>query len=128
MKKFLKIPLLIIGLFLTVSTVSSYAETENKSFILKMYQKLNYEPEFDPEGSRKPSRPVDIYLSESEGLTIPGYNVADILSYEILTVDGDPVAVFTDEEDFISFIFSATRAYEIRLEFEEITLTGFITL
>lgn len=80
-----------------------------------------------PNKHRGQSKQLECVITQ-DGLTIPGYDVEDILSYEVFTVDGDPVAVFTEEEDFISFIFTATGAYEIRLQFEEITLTGFISL
>ncbi len=84
-------------------------------------------PELPGRGNRLPSRRLECIITH-EGITIPGYNTEDILAYEIYTVDGVPVASFVDEEDFITFIFSAEGAYEIRLQFEEVILKGYINL
>ncbi len=48
--------------------------------------------------------------------------------YEIYIVERDQVASFVDEEDFITFIFSVAGTYEIRLQFEQVTVVGLISL
>lgn len=117
---------------LTLSVMPSYAGTENGVVVLTMFQQSkqddNDKSDLEKEGRRKPTHPITIYIDSESGVTIPGHNTEDILGYEILTVDGDPVASFVDEEDFITFIFSAEGTYEIRLQFEEVTLKGYIDL
>lgn len=124
--------LFLIVIFLTAGNLTANAYVPDGVCVVTMFQQSNPEPgkdiEPDEEGQRKPSRPITVSIDKTNGVTVPGYNTEDILAYEVYTVDGDPVANFADEEDFITFIFFAEGTYEIRLQFEEVTLKGYISL
>ncbi len=114
-------------LFYVSVMIGALAQNDNDIFVVIVENRSPEEVYNNPERRRTPTRRLECIITQ-EGIIIPGYNTEDILAYEIYTVDGEPVASFVDEEDFITFIFSVAGTYEIRLQFEDITLVGFLEI
>lgn len=83
--------------------------------------------DLDCEGHRAPSRSIVCVISP-EGIYIPGISTEEILSYEVAIPEGECVASFVEDQDFISFIYTLNGAYEIRLHTEGYIFHGYIDL
>ncbi|MDE6669761.1 MAG: hypothetical protein K2K26_08790 [Muribaculaceae bacterium] len=66
------------------------------------------EIEEEPYGHRVPTRCVSCMIDMNKGIWIEGMSKEDILSYEIYDETGVCKGIFSDEQDFISFIYSVS--------------------
>lgn len=85
-------------------------------------------PTNDPDGDRIPARPIIITISMEGGVSIPGINNEDVLSYSIYDENGGLLASFTDETEFAATILSWSGIMEIRIELPEYSLCGWLEL
>ncbi len=70
------------------------------------------EIEEEPQGHRVPSRSFSCTVSREE-IIIEGVEKEEILSYEVYDKTGVCVGLFSNEQDFISFIFSVNGFYTV---------------
>lgn len=85
-------------------------------------------PDQDPDekGVRIPPRPVSCIIQENGILASVDLN--DIISYEIWDIDGSVcVASFTEELDFIRYLFSYSGEYQIRLRANDYYYIGYLS-
>ena len=75
---------------------------------------------------RMPARPVNCSISR-EGVSINGAAAA-IESFEVRDPEGNVVALFSTEQEFISFIFSSEGEFELIFRLPSRTLHGFINI
>ena len=61
-------------------------------------------------------------------ISISGMDINDVYSFDVLDSDGLLIAKFSNESDFLDFIFSTRGYFEIRFVLENTTLCGHITL
>lgn len=82
----------------------------------------------DPEGRRSPSMLLYCIISNDKGVSIVGLH-EDIISYEI----GDPsngitLASFSEEQNFLDYLFSQVGDFQIKFETENYHVFGYISL
>ncbi|MBD5329386.1 MAG: hypothetical protein HDS03_05825 [Bacteroides sp.] len=87
----------------------------------------NPEPEVRAGRHRSNQRPLYGSIS-ADGVSIPGVETSDILSFEIYTPEGFCMGAFAEEPEFIQTLFSLSGEYEIRLITEEAVYIGFVEL
>lgn len=64
----------------------------------------------------------------TKSISISGVDISDIYSFDVLNSNGLLIANFSNESDFLDFIFSTNGVFEIRFVLENTTLCGHITL
>ncbi|MDE5795615.1 MAG: hypothetical protein K2H75_00745 [Muribaculaceae bacterium] len=77
---------------------------------------------------RLPSRSIEGTISTTEGVIIPGVNSSDLLSYELYDESGVCIAMFSEADDFISFLFSQSGSFEIRFTTKNYIYVGYMVL
>ena len=77
---------------------------------------------------RLPSRPIKCTISLTDGVIIPGVNTSDIISYQIYDVSGIFIGMFSESDDFVSFLFSQNGTFEVRFTTEDYIYIGYVSL
>ena len=77
---------------------------------------------------RMPSRPILCSISVENGVSFDDGSNPDIISYEIMDADNNPVTVTGDEADFILTLFSLTGEYVIQFRTDECVYYGSICI
>lgn len=77
---------------------------------------------------RMPTHPILCNISVEDGVTFCDGSDPDIISYEIKDADNNPVAVTSDEADFIQTLFSLTGEYVIQFRTDEYVYYGGICI
>lgn len=81
--------------------------------------------EQDPSKHRSQRQTAQCLISR-DSLEIANYDATDIIFYEVYDQQGELLCAFSDEQEFISFIFSSDEAMEIRFVFSDFSLSGFL--
>ena len=86
--------------------------------------------EFPPGRHRTPGMALHCTISHESGITISGSGIADeIVSYEVYDITGSNIAIFSDEQSFIDFIFSGISGeFQIRFRTDSASYSGYIEL
>lgn len=86
--------------------------------------------EFPPGRHRTPGMALHCTITQESGLTFTGSDITDeIISYEIYDTTGSCVAIFSDEQSFIDFIFSGISGeFQIRFRTDSASYSGYIKL
>lgn len=87
----------------------------------------DYPINLPPNKHRMPPKPIYCTIT-SDGIIISSTNADDIGTYEVFDIDGVCVAIFENEQDFISYIFSTSGTIEIRFHLDEYVLHGYLSL
>ena len=82
----------------------------------------------DPSRKKTPSAPVMVNVCAKDGLSIPGVDSSEILSFEIRDAYGNTVAILTDEDSFIATLFSLSGEYRLLFRLPGRTLAGWILI
>ena len=77
---------------------------------------------------RLPSRPIKCTISLTDGVIIPGVNTSNIISYQIYDVSGIFIGMFSESDDFVSFLFSQNGTFEVRFTTEDYIYIGYVSL
>ncbi|MDE5877059.1 MAG: hypothetical protein K2H47_06150 [Muribaculaceae bacterium] len=129
MKKKLTFLLILFSFFL----LPSKAENDSGYYVIGLFQSSNSDPEklkyeTPKKGDRLPSRPIECYLSLTEGVVIPTVDIPEIISYEIYDLSEACIGIFSEADDFVSFLFSQSGSFEVRFTTDEYIFVGYITL
>lgn len=82
----------------------------------------------DNEGCRTPSMPIYCVFNETEGLSIIGLS-EDMISYEIMDASFEITVVsFSEEAEFLNYLFLQPGNIYIRFETENYYIYGFIAM
>ena len=86
--------------------------------------------ELPPNRHRTPGMALHCTISQESGLTFTGCDITDeIVTYEIYDITGTNIAIFSDEQSFIDFIFSGISGeYLLRFRTPEHTYSGIISI
>ena len=86
--------------------------------------------ELPPDRHRTPGIALHCTISQESGLTFTGNDIADdIVSYEVYDTTGACIAIFSDEQSFIDFIFSGISGeFQIRFRTDSASYSGKIYL
>lgn len=79
---------------------------------------------------RMPARKIMCEISRENGVVIYQSGIADeIVSYEVYDTTGACIAIFSDEQSFIDFIFSGISGeFQIRFRTDSASYSGYIKL
>lgn len=119
---------IFIGLILCVFNLA-YAGNDC-TYIITMYRYYSMSDEYtqnDDEGRRIPLRPIPMYLNPDTGIYCDGIDISHIILYEVYDESGNLIASFSDEYEFIEFIFSYSMPVEIRITTDKYTYIGYIS-
>ena len=133
----MKIPFLVlIFAALLFSPLQTFAKEAEQHDVV-----LNEEPPADPGNdseeiieipnrNRMPARKIMCEISRENGVVIYQSGIADeIVSYEVYDTTGACIAIFSDEQSFIDFIFSGISGeYILRFRTTEHNYSGIIYL
>lgn len=89
------------------------------------------DPDLEPykrHGHRLPRRPVKMSVIYGIGVSIPGIDKEDIVSYSIYNEDGALIAEFANDVEFASALFALRGIYELRITLDDYYFSGWICL
>lgn len=123
-KKFL---LLLIMMFVFIDADIMRAES-NDIYTFYMSKIPERTPDLDPEGNRKPGKPMLCVISRQNGLQIP-IQKTEILQYELLDPEtNEPVWLCPDEGAFVEYVFSISGEFLIRINAQDGIYQGNVSL
>lgn len=133
MKRFSKLQLFIFISLIFLLPFNVKAESKLTIYTLNTHLQFKGGPNRDhlencKDGYRSPSRPITINISRTDGVQIPHVDKNEILSYSIYDEEETCLATFTNEADFVDFVFSTTGEVEIRIELADYYLCGWLQL
>ena len=76
-------------------------------------------------GRRSKERPITGEITSS-GVSIPGVEISDIISFEIYDPSGICLGIYSDEMDFVNALFSLSGEFEIVFVTENTTFAGIV--
>ena len=133
MKNLVSVLIFVALLFSPLQTFAKEAEQHDVV--------LNEEPPADPGNdseeiieipnrNRIPARKIMCEISRENGVVIYQSGIADeIVSYEVCDTTGSNIAIFSDEQSFIDFIFSGISGeFQIRFRTDSASYSGSIEL
>lgn len=128
MKKNLTIPMILMTLILSLLPVSLAAEITDSSCIVTLHkqpkQTKEHNQELDQDGQRAPARPIYCNISKDNGVEISVLD-CEIISYEIWDLEGNYcIASFSEEAEFVEFVFSMTSNFTIKIITDDFYLFG----
>ncbi|MCM1452615.1 MAG: hypothetical protein NC102_10155 [Clostridium sp.] len=85
-------------------------------------------PRLDPDGERAPSRPIRIKIDSEEGVSIPGVDAAEVISYSLYDEEGMLIASYANDIDFAQAVLSMSGVVDLRIELPEYCLCGWLHL
>lgn len=121
--------ILIISIVMLSSSTFAYADNST-TYSVSVTQSPEPEPEYVHDGPvrhRTPARPI-ICTITPDGVNIPSVNTEDIIAYDVFSPEGDCIASFTSEQDFISFIYGNNGTFEIRIHIDGYVFHGYANL
>lgn len=99
------------------------------SYQAQLYKVYNQEkPDRPDNGRREHSAPLPCHISVADGIQIPGIDVSDIESFEIYDTEGNCVALYYSEQDFIGTLPALHGEYQLRFVTDDFDLRGWIYL
>lgn len=120
--------ILIIFLAMLSSATSAYADPTSITVTVTVTQ--DSEPEYVYDGPvrhRIPPRPIMCTITP-DGVSIPSISADDILAYDVYSPEEDSIVTFSEEQDFITFIYGNVGTYEIRIHISGYVFHGYVNL
>ena len=98
----------------------------NTTYTVSMRKQSRHNKGLDKEGLRTPPMSIYCVISQTDGVNIVGL-IEEITSYEIWdTASEINFASFSEEAEFLDFLFSLTGEYKIKFETENYYIIGYI--
>lgn len=128
-----KLPIAITAIFLASMAIKASDGTPSYVIPLTSNEDSGTSSEdpgniYDPPiRHRMPSKHIDCII-DPNGINSSSFDSNYITLFEIYDSNGEQVEVFSDEHGFITFLFSLSGQFEIRLHFDEYVLHGYVYL
>ena len=90
--------------------------------LFQTHEKFEY-PDLSDTEDRTPAAGIKCTISGNE-VSVEGIDPTEILSFEICSEDGKPIAVYTDQREFAQHVLSLTEPCEIVICCSEFDLVG----
>lgn len=117
-------------MFLLLFSLSAFAASENTTYTIPMYRQsksdTKHEIDLDCEGNRAPARPTYICLDKINGVYIPNIDKHSIESYDVYDSNGNIIGSFIEDVEFACFVLSLNKDLELKINFPEYILFGYI--
>lgn len=108
---------------ITAGNQSTYTTT-----VYKAKKQSEHNQHLDCEGRRIPSIPLCCIISKTDGINIAGI-YEDIINYEVWDAESEVyIASFSEENEFIDFLFYQTGNLQIKIETENYNFYGYINI
>lgn len=117
-------------ILLAVPSAGAYSPTTD-SYQVSLYKiSADEKPQQENPGKRRRGHPAPIpcQISVEEGILIPGIDVSEIVAFELLDADGDCIAAFSSEPDFLDALPLFHGEYRLRFVTNDFDLQGWIYL
>lgn len=114
----------IISFFSAIRT-SAANESEYVFSVIKSSEPERVED--NPNKNRIPPKPITCIISHNE-VNLSLTNTENIELYEVNDLNKQCIAAFSDEKDFIAFIFSIKGQVEIKFYIKEYVLQGYLSI
>lgn len=118
---------LVVAWFILSGCMS--ASAMNRNFTIMLYRCSYIENEYDvlPDevGNRMPSRPIICNITES-GISIPSLSPSEIQKYEVFNESKEYLASFSEQKEFVNYIYNSHGVIIIRLILEDYCLIGYL--
>ncbi len=126
MKNFSIFTLAVFFALIALIPATSYATRETSHNIM-MQEKPVYIPDqpLDPDGRRSAPKPIICTIS-THGIYIAGYDTSLINLFEVRDENGEVMAAFGTEQDFLTYFFNSNDVSEIRLYIDDSFLQGYL--
>lgn len=124
MGKYLKV---LILLFAFLSTTEYMYADNDTTYIVKVVEESEPCIYDDMIKHRMPPRPVLCTISP-DGVSLAAIQSERISLFEVCNMDGECIASFYVESDFINYIYSSAGSVEIRLHLDESIYHGYLDL
>lgn len=125
MKRLFTISLLTM-LMASILFPDSVMAGDRTSYTVSMRKQSRHNKGLDEEGLRTPPMPIYCVISRTDGINIAGLT-EDITSYEIWDTSHEiNIASFSDESEFLDFLFPLIGDYKIKFETENYYIIGYI--
>ena len=99
------------------------------SYQAQLYKVYTQENKDRPDKrQREHPAPILCHISATYGIQIPGIDVSDIESFEIYDTEGNCVALYYSEQDFIGTLPALHGEYQLRFVTDDFDLRGWIYL
>ena len=99
------------------------------SYQAQLYKVYTQENKDRPDKrQREHPAPILCHISVADGIQIPGIDVSDIESFEIYDTEGNCVALYYSEQDFIGTLPALHGEYQLRFVTDDFDLRGWIYL
>lgn len=131
MNRLITIP--IIAMLMVYVTFPSHAMAMNETIYTISMQKSSKEQpshnkRLDDEGRRSSPAPIFCILNHTSGIEVMGLS-EDIIGYEIWDVASEiKLASFSEEAEFLDFLFLQVGNFQIKLETENYFVSGYIKM
>lgn len=123
--------LFLLAVILIMSSTTVFATS---GFNYMVHFKINVQTQYDnpdkdwdPEGMRKPGKPIIGTIDSENGIQIPGLDKSQVVSYE-LYCEGSCMGSWYDEAGFLLQLSEQEGIMEIRINMPEYYLSGYLTL
>lgn len=91
-------------------------------------RQTGHNKDLDEEGLRMPPMPISCFINKTDGVTIIGVP-EDIINYEIWDISHEVnIGFFSEESDFIDYLFLQTGDFQLNFETENYHVFGYITI
>lgn len=135
MRKILTLQTIITAVLLFVLPLNVMAETNisiSTSRTIQLRKQPtnndNHKVEFEKESHRTSVRLTQCTISKNDGVQISGFD-DEIISYEVWNETGtDCIALYTDEDNFVDYIFNCIGSYQIIFRSDEYIFYGYIEI
>lgn len=126
-----QIPFLIVAILMHFSAISTMAITDD-SIIVELTLNLTEQDPLvsidDPKELHRTGPRIVFCTMGHDDIYLSNIDVAEILSFEIYNDNGDCLAIFSDKESFLNYLFTTRGYFEIRLLSAQYTLSGWIEI
>ena len=123
--------LVLIGSFGNLQMEARNSPLPHASITIHLVKIQDEEPENEiptnPVGRRSKRIPLSGEITSS-GVSIPGVETSNIISFEIYDASGICLGIYSDDMDFVNALFSLSGEYEIVLVTENTTFAGIIEI
>lgn len=121
--------LTVVTMILLAVPSAGSASPTTDSYQAQLYKVYTQENTNRPDKRhREHPAPLPCQISVDEGIRIPGINVSEIESFEIYDTEGNCVAAYSSEQEFIDTLPTLHGEYQLCFVTDDFDLRGWIYL
>lgn len=126
--KFMMVAIMMLWLALPSQAVADQSVTVSMTKSTTNKKEGPEYPEKNDRGRRQPAMSIECVIDATAGIEFAYGETPEFVIYEICDNTGMTVASFTEEESFISTLFSLSGEYQLRLVCDDYIYQGWVIL